>query len=136
VDLRQWRGLGGKIFTKARANLVRDRLPHGKFAHGFHVPEHVVEHLMGLPAEAAPILRIERRVCRRCKRMLVCRAGAAHSFAAFVFSQRDLPLQYMQLECQLAQETSDRARILVMRFLNGSSREEEELPINDVSEGM
>ena len=84
VDLRQWRGLGGKVFPKARANFVRDHLPYGKFAHGFHVPEHVVEHLVGLLAKAGPILRVERGACHWCGRM--------HFFGRLRFLSEGSPL--------------------------------------------
>ena len=59
VDLREWPGLGGKWFSKMRPHLVRDRLPNGIFAHGFHVLEHVVEHAVGLRAKTSPVLRVE-----------------------------------------------------------------------------
>jgi hypothetical protein len=91
VNLRQRRGLGGKTFAKTRPNLIRDHLPHRKFAHGFHVPEHVVEHVVGLLAKAGPVVRVKRTACRRSRRGLVCCAAVVQLFAGFVLSQRGLP---------------------------------------------
>jgi hypothetical protein len=85
MDLRHWRGLSRKGRAEARAYLIRDHLPYGKFADAGHIAEHVVEHPVGLLAKGRPVGRIERASCDgywiiRC-------ASAAHSLGSLVFCQ-------------------------------------------------